>query len=185
MVLDFRFSKTWKQNKSLTVFPDVRWAFSRKELMWRINASYKFNGMKQREIFLRTGMISKDIGNGGGINPFLNSISTLLFEQNYLKLYESDYLTLGYKSEIINGLYLELTSGYEFRKVLENTTDFTIINTSREYSDNIPDNSYLDPDADPVHSLRDQDHASIAAKITYIHYQKYRIDKEHEDPGGI
>ena len=25
-----------------------------------------------KEIFLRTGMTSKDIGNGGGINPFLN-----------------------------------------------------------------------------------------------------------------
>ena len=56
---DFRFSKSWKQNKSLSVFPDVRWAFSRKQLMWRINASYKFNGMKQREIFLRTGMIKQ------------------------------------------------------------------------------------------------------------------------------
>ena len=69
--------------------------------------------MKQREIFLRTGMTSKDIGNGGGINPFLNSISTLMFEQNYLKLYESDYLTLGYRSEIVNGLNLELTSTFE------------------------------------------------------------------------
>ena len=69
-----------------------------------------------------------------------------MLEQNYLKLYESDYFTLGYRSEIVNGLNLELTSAYEFRKVLENTTDFTIINTSREYSDNIPDNSYLDPD---------------------------------------
>jgi hypothetical protein len=181
---DFRFSKTWKRNKSLSVFPDVRWAFSRKELMWRVNASYKFNGLKQREIFMRTGMTSKDIGNGGGINPFLNSVTTLLLEQNWLKLYGSDYLTLGYKSEIINGLYLELTSGYEFRKVLENTTDFTIINTSREYSDNIPDNSYLNPDANPVNALRDQDHASIAAKITYIPFQKYRIDKDRKIPAG-
>ena len=74
-------------------------------------------------------------------------------KQNYLKLYESDYFTLGYKSEIINGLNLEITSGYEMRKVLENTTDFTIINTSREYSDNIPDNRYLDPESDPVHAL--------------------------------
>ena len=109
--------------------------------MWRINATYRFNGMKQREIFLRTGMTSKDIGNGGGINPFLNTFTTLMLEQNYLKLYESDYLTLGYRSEIVNGLTMELTSAYEYRKVLENTTDFSIINTSREYSDNIPDNS--------------------------------------------
>jgi hypothetical protein len=174
---DFRFSKSWKQNKSLTVYPEIRWAFSRQQLMWGINAAYKFNGMKQMEVFLRTGMGSKDIGNGGGINPFLNSITTLMFEQNWLKVYESDYLTVGYRSEIINGLTLELSSGYELRKVLENTTDFTVINTSREYSDNIPDNRYLTTGSNPVNALRDQDHATIAAKIIYIPRQKYRISK--------
>jgi hypothetical protein len=181
---DFRFSKSWKENKSLSVIPDIRWAFSRKQFMWRVNAGYQFNGMKQREIFLRTGMTSKDIGNRGGINPVLNSFSTLLLEQNYLKLYESDYLTLGYRSEIVNGLNLEFTVAYEMRKVLENTTDFTIINTSREYSDNIPDNSYLDPGSNTVNALRDQDHAALAAKITYVPYQKYRIDKGRKIPAG-
>ncbi len=181
---DFRFSKTWKQNKSLTVFPDIKWAFSRKQLMWRINATYKFNGMKQNEIFLRTGMTSKDIGNGGGINTLLNSITTLMVEKNYLKLYESDYFTLGYRSELVNGLKLELISFYELRKVLENTTDFTIINTSRDYSDNIPDNRYLGPDSDPVHALRDQNHASLAAKLTWVPFQKYRIDKGTKIPAG-
>jgi hypothetical protein len=182
--LDFRLSKSWKDNRSLSLFPDIRYAFARNRLMWKINASYKYNGMKQKEIFLRTGMASRDIGNGGGINPLLNTASTLMFEENYLKLYESDFLTLGYRSEIVNGLSLELASTYELRKVLENNTDFSIINTSREYSDNIPDNDYLSPEADPVHGLRDQYHASIAAKLTYIPRQKYRIEKGRKIPAG-
>jgi hypothetical protein len=181
---DFRFSKTWKENKSLTVIPDIRYAFSRNQLMWRINAAYKFNGMKHREIFLRTGMTSKDVGNGGGINVFLNTASTLMFELNYLKLYQSEYLTLGYRSEIINGLNMELSSLYEMRKVLENTTDFSIINTHRTYTDNIPDNSYLGTESDPVHGMRDQVHASLRAKITYIPFQKYRIDKGRKIAAG-
>ncbi len=81
MDLDFRLSKSWKENRSLSIFPDIRYAFARNQLMWRINASYKFNGMKQKEIYLRTGMASKDIGNGGGINPLLNTASTLMFER--------------------------------------------------------------------------------------------------------
>ena len=125
--LNFRFSKSWKENRSLSVYPDIRWAFSRKQLMWGINATYRFNGMKQMELFLRTGMTSKDIGNGGGINPILNTISSLFFERNYLKLYQSDYFSLGYRTEIVNGLTIELTTDYEMRKVLENTTDFSII----------------------------------------------------------
>ncbi len=182
--MDFRISKSWKKNNSLSFFPDVRWAFSRKQVMWRINASYKFDGMKQREIFIRTGMTSKDIGNGGSINPLLNTLFTLFLNQNYLKLYQSDYFTLGYRSEIVNGLSLELTAGYEMRKVLENTTDFKIIKTDREYTGNSPVNSYLGPYADPVHALRDQDHATFAAKFTYLPRQKYRISKGNKIPLG-
>ncbi len=135
---DFRFSKSWKGNRSLNVYPDVRYAFSRNQLMWRINSNYGFNGMKMMEIFLRTGMTSRDIGNGGGINTLLNSISSLMLRQNYLKLYESDYLSLGYRSEIINGLNLEVAGRYEMRKVLENTTSFSVLNASGEYTDNVP-----------------------------------------------
>ncbi len=182
--LDFRFSKSWKENRSLSVYPDIKWAFSRKLVMWKINASYKFNGMKQMELFMRTGMTGRDIGNAGRINPILNTVSSLFFVQNYLKLYQSNYIIFGYRSEIVNGLTLELTTAYEMRKVLENTTDFTIINSSREYTDNIPDNIYLSPDADPVHALRDQDHAAITAKITYVPYQKYRISKGAKIPRG-
>ncbi len=181
---DFRFSKSWKQNRSLNIYPDVRYAFSRQQLMWSFNSDFSFNGMKQMEVFLRSGMTSKDIGNGGGINPFLNTFTTLMLEQNYLKLYKADYLTLGYRSEIINGLNIELSASYEMRKVLENTTSFSIINTSREYSDNIPDNSYLGRESDPVHAMRDQVQASIAAKITIIPYQKYRINKGRKIPAG-
>ncbi|MBK7712217.1 MAG: carboxypeptidase-like regulatory domain-containing protein [Bacteroidales bacterium] len=154
--LDFRFSRSFKQKRSLTVNPDIKYAFSRQQLMWRINANYQFSKVKQMELFLRMGMTSKDIGNGGGINPFLNTVTTLMFERNYLKLYESDYLTLGYRGEIANGLNVELTSLFEMRKVLENTTDFTTINTSHEYSDNIPDNSYLSPTSNPVNYIRNR-----------------------------
>ena len=34
--LDFRFSKTWNKKSSLSVYPDVKWAFSREKLLWRI-----------------------------------------------------------------------------------------------------------------------------------------------------
>ncbi len=181
---DFGFSKSWKNNRSLSVYPDVRWAFSRKQFMWRINSNYSFNGMKHREIFLKTGITSKDINNGGGINTFLNTVTSLMFELNYLKLYESRYLTLGYSSEIINGLTIQLSSTYESRRVLKNTTDFSIIKTSNVYSDNVPDNRYLTAGADPVYALRDQNHAAVAVKITYIPYRKYRIDNGNKIPMG-
>jgi hypothetical protein len=173
--IDFRITKTWKNTGTLTIVPDFRYAFSRKSLMWRVNTQYSFNNDRPDILFLRAGVTSRDIGSGGGINPLLNSISTLFFEQNYLKLYETRYLTAGYRVELSNGVNLNLAGTYEDRRVLSNTTDFTIINTSREYTDNIPDNPYLSEPSDPAHALQDHKHAEFSASVNYTPRMKYTI----------
>ncbi len=182
--IDFRISKSWKNGNSLSVIPDFKWAFSREQFMWRINTTYGFNRMKQRQIFFRAGITSKDIGNAGSINTFLNTLTTLLSRNNYLKLYESRYLTMGYRSELINGLRLELSAGYEDRRVLQNTTDFSLIKSSKEYSDNTPDNSYLQAGSNPLNTIRDQRHAEFSTQLTYIPYQKYRMNNGAKIPMG-
>jgi hypothetical protein len=182
--LDFRISKLWKNSKSFSLYPEIRWAFNRDRLMWRVNADYKFDGLKQKQLFIRTAISSKDISNGGSINTLLNTESSLLFKKNYLKLYESRSLTLGYRSEIYNGLYLDLSGVYEDRRVLENTTNFSFFNKSEVYSENIPVNRYLAAGSNPINALRDQKHADFSAKVTYTPYQKYRIIKGTKIPMG-
>jgi hypothetical protein len=182
--VDFRISKSCKGNRSLSLYPDVRWAFSREVLMWRINTNYNFNGMKQKQIFIRTGITSKDLNTGGGINPLLNTATSLLCKRNYLKLYESKYMIIGYRTEIVNGLTIELRAGYDDRRVLENTTDFSLIGSSREYYDNIPDNKYLEIGADPVFSLSDQKHGEFVTNITFTPKQRYRISNGNKIPAG-
>ena len=91
--IDFRINKRLKDQKSLAFYPDVRYAFSREKIMWRVNANYSIGGMKPKQLSIRTGMTSRDIGTGGGINPLINSVTSLLMEKNYMKLYESRYLT--------------------------------------------------------------------------------------------
>jgi hypothetical protein len=182
--INLRLSKSWKNNKSLSVFPDIRWAFSREQLMWRVNAQYQFDGNKQRKIFLRTGLTSKDIGNGGGINSFLNSLTTLLLKKNYLKLYESRYLLAGYSSELVNGLSVELSTGFENRSVLQNTTNFSLTKSQKAYSENIPENSYLTPGSNTINDLRDQRHIDFTTKVTYTPYQKYRKYNGNKIPEG-
>ena len=173
--IDFRFTKSWKENRSLTIAPDLKWAFSRESLNWRLNGTYSFNRMKQRSIYFNSGMTSKDISTGGSINLLLNSIGSLFFESNYLKLYDSRYFGAGYRSEIVNGLNFTLFAGYEDRRVLQNTTSFSFINTNREYSHNIPDNIYLDSTANKIYGLRDQRHMEFAATVSYTPMQKYSI----------
>jgi len=181
---NFMLYKTWNNNNSLSFVPDFHYGFSREKLLWRLNLTYRFNKMKPKQIFVRAGMTSKDIGNGGSINTFLNSITTLFLKKNYLKLYDSRYMTIGYRSEIVNGLTLELNSSYENRRVLQNSTEFSIVKSSKVYSDNIPDNSYLETGSNPINALRDQKHVDFVTKVTYIPKQKYRLNKGVKIPMG-
>lgn len=173
--LDFRLSKGWKNKTSFTMAPEVKWAFSRKEIMTRINGTYSFNRMKQQQVFFRTGITSKDVSNGGSINPMINSITSLFFENNYLKLYEAKFLNLGFRSEIANGLRLEVSGGYEQRNTLDNTTTFAFVNSKNEYTVNLPVNDYLGTGSNPINALRDQNHFEFVTNVTYTPRQKYSI----------
>ncbi len=77
------------------------------------------------------------------ISPIINSISTLFFERNYMKVYELNFGRIGYSQEIFNGLHLFANVGYENRKPLFNNTDYVMIaNKDVSYTSNNP----LDPE---------------------------------------
>jgi hypothetical protein len=183
--LDFTLSKSWKKTgNSFSFVPDIRWAFSREKLIWGINSEYSFDKMKHQQIFGRAGVTSKDINNGGGINPFINSIYSLLLKENYLKLYESRFMTLGYRTEITNGLTIRISANYEDRRILQNTTNFSLLKSSKIYSPNIPGNPYLQPGSNEINQLRNQKHFDFLTDISYTPYQKYRINKGVKLPEG-
>jgi hypothetical protein len=175
--LDFTLTKSWKKAGEFSFVPDIKWAFSREKLMWGINTSYSFNKIKHDQLYLRAGSTSKDINNGGGINPFINSIYSLFLKENYLKLYDSKYLSLGYRTEFVNGLYLRLSANYENRRTLENTTNFSIFKSSKTYSPNEPINSYLQPGSNKINQLTNQKHVDFQADVSYVPFQKYRMHK--------
>jgi hypothetical protein len=181
---DFSISKSWKNGNAFNFIPDIRYAFIREKINWGINTSFSFDKVKHQQVFIRTGSTSKDINNGGGINPFINSFTSLIQKRDYLKLYESKYITLGYSTEVVNGLRLKLTASLENRGVLNNTTNFSFLKTSKIYSDNVPVNDYLLPGSNYVNALRNQKHFDFLTVISYTPFQKYRINKGVKSPAG-
>jgi hypothetical protein len=181
--IDFGYSKNWKK-QSLRIDPEVKWAFSRQELIWRINSFYKFNSGKFRQIYLRTGQASADFNTGGGINLFLNTSMSLLVRRNYIKLYESGYFTLGYMADITTGLNFDISATYENRGMLENNTDFSLFKSSREYTENVPLNPFLTPGSSPLYAIRDMRHGRLSATVNFTPFMKYRISGKRKIPMG-
>ncbi len=182
--VSLRLSRTWGKKNTLSFYPDFRWSFSRKTLMWIINGNYRIGGMNQKMISFRAGMTSKDINTNGSINSLLNSFTTLFLKKNYLKLYGSGYFGLGYRMEIVNGVSLEFNGNFEDRRVLDNTTDFSISKSSKKYSENIPDNEYLATGSNPLNALSDMRHVDFVTNVTYIPFQRYKINNNNKIPMG-
>jgi len=182
--LDLRLSGSFSNNSDFYFDPGFYYAFSRARLMWRINGGLNFKSFNTGTIFFRTGVMSKDIGNAGSINYFLNSITSLFLKENYLKLYESGYFIAGIRKNVANGLRIELSAGYENRKSLENSTDFSFFRRRAEYTDNIPDNFYLSEGSDPLHAVRDQKHYEFVTNIVYTPRQRYKISNNVRIPQG-
>lgn len=98
-----------------------------------------FNWKNKRRVWLMGGSKAVQFNSSEPISSFINSISTLFFERNYMKLYELNYGRLGYSEEVINGLVLSATAGYENRKPLFNNTDYvTVPNDDTSYTSNNP-----------------------------------------------
>lgn len=181
---DFSISKSWLNGNSFNFTPDIRYAFSREKINWGIYTGFSFDKLKHQQVFIRAGSTSKDINNSSGINPFINTITSLLQKRSYLRLYESKYLDLGYSTEVVNGLRLHLTAHFEDRSLLNNTTNFSFVKSSKTYSDNVPDNNYLQPGSNYVNALRNQKHFDFTTLISYTPFQKYRINKGVKAPAG-
>lgn len=181
---DFRLSKDLGKHRTLSFYPDIRYAFAREKVLWRANINLLSGGMKPSRFFMQSGMLSRDFNQGGGINPLVNTATSLLLRKNYLKLFDSRYIRLGYSIEPVNGLNVEVSSGFEERRILENHSGFSFFRRSVSYSDNIPDNEYLGNEPLAGELLYDQKHFDFGANITFTPYQKYRVYNGNKVPSG-
>jgi len=172
---------TWStktgENSKLNINPSIRYAFNRKDLMWSINTGISLSPEHQSWLSLRAGSITKDFASSG-INPFINTVSSLMFRYNWMKLYKSDFISLRYSTEVVNGLRIGLAAGWERRKTLENVTDFSIFSPARDYTLNIPDNPFVNGEVNGFNAFKpaNHDNYSFTAELTYTPRQRYKIN---------
>ncbi|HLP72611.1 MAG TPA: DUF5686 and carboxypeptidase regulatory-like domain-containing protein [Bacteroidales bacterium] len=181
--VDFNLGKTWK-NRNISIIPQLKYAFGRDQLIWRVNSFYRFSDKRFNQIYARAGQASVDFNTGGGINLFLNSSFSLLLRRNNLKLYESGYFILGYMSDIKPGLRIDLSGTYEDRGMLGNSTNFSFFKSSRVYTENAPLNEFLSPGAYPLYAIRNMRHAAFMTVLTWTPFQRYRVAGERKIPMG-
>jgi hypothetical protein len=72
------------------------------------------------------------------ISKLVNTVSTLFFKNNFIKLYEKNFVAANFSREIFNGLNMRFGLEYAERKPLFNNTDYTILKSDDIYTSNNP-----------------------------------------------
>jgi len=115
------------------------YGFSDKRLRGTASITYKFNNISKPFLTLRVGIKTEQFNASQPISPLINSISTLFFEDNYMKLYDKSFAQISYSQEWFNGFRFYSTLSYERRKPLFNTTDQVFFNDEDDaYTSNNP-----------------------------------------------
>lgn len=182
--LNFRFTRRGKNGTSFSVYPVAGYAFSRESFYYTLNTTFNYRPNKNDYFWFRTGDRSNDFTNYGSVNNFINSISSLFLKENILRLYQSKYIAFGHRSEISNGLYLELSARTEDRTQLENNTQYSLLRRDLDYQVNIPDNAKLNPLSDPAYLPVNHNHYEIAGDLTIVPFQRYRMINDRKFPAG-
>jgi hypothetical protein len=166
--------KTKERENRLTLEPEAIWAINRKAVMWDVNASLSYAPMRRGIAGIRFGQVAADYNDSQGIYPLENTVSSLLFRRNYLKLYGDNFVEVNNTIDIVNGLQLSAKLKYAHRVMLDNTSDYSFFyRDSREYTPNVPANVELT--APPVNHTS----AAFVLNLNYTPRFYYRVDRNN------
>lgn len=121
-----------------TLKADADYGLSEEKFRGAISYRNKFSNLNKSEFSISAGSAATQFNGNKPIMKFVNTISTLFFKDNYMKLYESNFIETTFKREVINGLTLKAAIAYSERKPLFNTTDYVVLKKDKEYTSNNP-----------------------------------------------
>lgn len=114
------------------------YGFAEDRLRVKGNYYHRFNNKNNAYISVSGGSSINQFNGNEPISAIVNSVSTLFFKNNFMKLYNKEFVDVNYGREVANGLFISGKLLYENRRALLNTTDYTVVKNNDIYSSNDP-----------------------------------------------
>ncbi|MDR3093929.1 MAG: DUF5686 and carboxypeptidase regulatory-like domain-containing protein [Bacteroidales bacterium] len=160
--------------KRFSITPEVVWAINRKALMWNVSTELTYSPLHRGYASLSAGRQTTDFAGQKGTHPFDNTVASLFFRRNHLKLYDNQFIKASNTVDIANGLQLYTDLLYEKRTFCDNISDYSFFyNKKRDYSPNLPPNEAITAQI-PAHQ-----HLSFTINLSYTPRQYYRIGRDN------
>ncbi len=115
-----------KKGKNFGFGTNVNYGFSDKEIRPTGYFYYKWNNTTRPILNISGGVTTAQFNAKQPISKFWNTISSVLFERNYMKVYEKSFAKVSFSQEVTNGLHMSSSLEFADRKPLFNTTDYVM-----------------------------------------------------------
>ena len=114
------------------------YGFSEEKIRATANFTHKFNNTNNSILYFNGGSSVNQFNGNNPISNLVNTVSTLFFKNNFMKLYENNFVSASFGREIVNGFYMNASAEYAERKPLYNTTNYTVLKSDDLYTSNNP-----------------------------------------------
>ena len=122
--LSASFNKEYDKRRHINAISSFRYGISNHHLNGNENIQYTYGKKYLNSISITGGTDVFQFNNNNPIDVFTNTLATLLWTRNYMKLYEADFARLNIIKTFGSGFTINIDAQYQHRKPLENTTDY-------------------------------------------------------------
>lgn len=132
------YKKNEDKNTYYQFGTNIAYGFSDEKFRPTAYFSSKLSNKSKMFLTVTGGNVAKQFNADEPISNLVNSVSTLYFKNNFIKLYEKNFLAATISREMFNGLNMTMAVEYAARNPLFNTTDYTFIKSDDLYTSNNP-----------------------------------------------
>ena len=165
------FKRKNKTGNWWSVVVKANYGFSEKAIRPTVFFTKNWNNVSNPNIEISGGVTTAQFNQREPISKLDNTIRSLFFRENYLKIYEKQFAKFAYSEELTNGIYFSSSIEYANRKPLFNTSNYSFASTSKNapYISNNPLNTvdFVNP-AFTEHKI-----ATLNLGATFVIRQKY------------
>lgn len=162
----FYYTKRNEENRTYTsISADFDYGLAEDRFRGVLSYNRKFNNINNSQLFISGGSSIVQFNSANPISNLINAVATTFFKDNYMKLYERNFVGASYSREVINGLFVTGSLSYNDRNPLFNNTKQALLKNERGYISNNPllPNDFITPAFDR-HNLYK---AALTAKINF------------------
>ncbi len=116
----------------------IDYGFAEKKLRTIGYFTHKFNNNNNALLTITGGSSVAQFNATNPISNAVNTVSSLFFKDNYMKLYEKNFMAANFGREVMNGLNLNFNLEYAERKPLWNNSNLCSVKKEIDYTSNNP-----------------------------------------------